>query len=49
MLQKFLDSRLHGNDDFCNWLYSYKSQPNAINQTAGNVAVLTGKLVDAAV
>ena len=20
MLQKFLDSRLHGNDDFCNWL-----------------------------
>ena len=21
MLQKSLDSRLHGNDDFCNWLY----------------------------
>jgi hypothetical protein len=20
MLLKFLDSRLHGNDDFCNWL-----------------------------
>jgi len=28
--------------------YSYKSQPNAINQTAGNLAVLTGKLVGTA-
>ncbi len=24
MLQKFLDSRLHGNDDFCNYLFVLK-------------------------